>query len=329
VRGIYFTEEIKKLLKYEQGRLLELHEYQEYTRGNEFRPMMLHFYDKKKNAIGPARYISKLQMNSFYGFFGRKIEINEFINVYNNDIPFYLATRVVKNIIEINDEISGLVMNSNINHEALSILNATYKLSKEPKYIPIKTNVAIASATTAYARMQMMDLKLDEEVYYSDTDSIITSRELPPEFIGPELGQLKDELNGKFIKEAYFIGIKEFGYTYEDAGKLIEKSVFAGVKRDSLTFNDIKKIFNGEVLKVTSKERLFKSLKNLSLEFKDITLTLKKCSVKPLINNMYYPIHIPNTNDNKQSLMKIILNYAKKHFLLKKLFGNKYFKIKN
>jgi hypothetical protein len=286
VRGHYFTEEIKKILKYKQGRIIEIHEYHEFTKANKFKDMIEFLYEKKKNSIGPARYIPKLQMNSFYGFFGRTIEINEFINVYNNDIPFYLVTRVVKNIIEINDEISGLVISSNINHENLNILNSTYKLSKEPKYIPIKTNVAIASAVTAYARMQMMDLKLDPEVFYTDTDSIITSRELPAEFIGSELGLLKDELNGKVILEAYFIGIKEFGYTYEDNGKLIEKSVFAGVKRDSLSFNDIKKIYNGETINVTSRERLFKSLKNLSLQFKDITLTLKRCSVKPLINNI-------------------------------------------
>jgi len=328
LRGKYFTEEIKKILRYKQGRIIEIHEAHTFEPRNKFRRMMLHFYDKKKNSIGPPKYLAKISMNSFYGFFGRKIEVNEFINVYNKDIPFFLVTRVVKNIIEINDEISGLVVSSNINHDTLSILNSTFKLSKEPNYIPIKTNVAIASAVTAYARMQMMDLKLDENVLYSDTDSIITSQELPPEFLGDELGLLKDELKGEFIKEAYFIGIKEYGYTYEQDGKLIEKSVFAGVKRDSLSFDEIKKIYNGETINITSKERLFKSLKNLTLEFKDVNLTLKKSNVKPLINNTYYPIHIPNDNEikNKPSIMKIIIGYAKKHFVFRKLI-NKYFKI--
>lgn len=48
---------------------------------------------------------------------------------------------------------------------------------------------------------------------------------------------MKDELNGLSIKEAYFLGIKKYGYQYYDRNdKLITISVFAGVRRDSLTF---------------------------------------------------------------------------------------------
>lgn len=57
-------------------------------------------------------------------------------------------------------------------------------------------------------------------------------------FIGSELGLMKDELNGLTIKEAYFLGIKKYGYQYYyKNNQLIKKKyVFAGVKRDSLTF---------------------------------------------------------------------------------------------
>jgi len=60
---------------------------------------------------------------------------------------------------------------------------------------------------------------------------------LEDKFIGSELGLMKDELNGLSIKEAYFLGIKKYGYQYYDRNdKLITISVFAGVRRDSLTF---------------------------------------------------------------------------------------------
>lgn len=43
---------------------------------------------------------------------------------------------------------------------------------------------------------------------------------------------MKDELNGLIIKEAYFLGIKKYGYQYYDRNnQLITKSLFAGVVR--------------------------------------------------------------------------------------------------
>jgi hypothetical protein len=55
--------------------------------------------------------------------------------------------------------------------------------------------------------------------------------------VGKELGEMKDELEGMFIDEAYILGIKQYGYTFKnESGKLIQKSTFAGVPKNSLTF---------------------------------------------------------------------------------------------
>jgi len=186
-------------------------------------------------------------------------------------------------------------MSCNINHETLGLLNSTLNTDVKPKYLPVKTNVAIASAVTAYARINMMELKLDPGVIYSDTDSIITTTVLQDHLIGKELGQLKDELDGKFIDQCYVLGIKEYGYTYKnDSNQLVEKSVFAGVKRDSLSFNEIQQLHEGKVLTVKTGDRLFKSFTKLNLSFKQVTLNLKRTNIKPLINNIYYPLHIEN-----------------------------------
>jgi hypothetical protein len=70
-------------------------------------------------------------------------------------------------------------------------------------------------------------------VYYTDTDSIITDKELPS---GKEIGELKDELNGGIILDVMFLGPKKYILKIKEAnGNIITKSVFAGVPRNSLT----------------------------------------------------------------------------------------------
>jgi hypothetical protein len=70
------------------------------------------------------------------------------------------------------------------------------------------TNVAIASAVTAYSRMiinqyKLLALNLGLEIYYSDTDSLVLNGKLPEEYISnTELGKLK--LEYKF-KEGIFV----------------------------------------------------------------------------------------------------------------------------
>ena len=66
----------------------------------------------------------------------------------------------------------------------------------------VKSNIAIASAITSYARISMIPFKLDEGVCYTDTDSIFTGEVLPSEYVGNELGQFK--LEHKF-DEAVFL----------------------------------------------------------------------------------------------------------------------------
>jgi hypothetical protein len=59
------------------------------------------------------------------------------------------------------------------------------------------TNVAIAAAVTAHSRMlinsyKIYALKNNYELYYSDTDSLVLNKELPPHMIdSATLGKLK------------------------------------------------------------------------------------------------------------------------------------------
>ena len=83
--------------------------------------------------------------------------------------------------------------------------------------------------------LKMLLIKLGIKLYYTDTDSIFVDKELPDyklNLVGKELGQLKDELKGKLIKKAYFLGIKKYGYI--DENNEIH-SIFSGIERNSLS----------------------------------------------------------------------------------------------
>lgn len=176
------------------------------------------------------------------------------------------------------------------------MLDSNLYLDKvKSKNIPPKANVAIAAAITSYARIHMMDLKLSTDTLYSDTDSIFTSHPVDSRLIGPELGQLKDELNGSTIDKALFLGIKQYGYQYKDKeGNLIEKSVWAGVTRDTLSFNTLEGIAQNKPHTVVADKRFFRDFSNLEIAIKDVSIKLVNKEEKLLIDNLYYPNYINN-----------------------------------
>lgn len=169
-------------------------------------------------------------------------------------------------------------------------LNESMDLDIKNNYSFVKSNVGIASAVTSYARIHMIPFKISGHCYYTDTDSVFLDTTIHISQIGAELGLMKDELDGNYIEEAYFLGIKQYGYTYYKNNELKAKSVFAGIARDSISFEDIKKLYNGESITKISNDRFFKSLKNLSGKIKSVPITLKLTNEKKFVNNNYIPI---------------------------------------
>jgi hypothetical protein len=286
--GVYFSEELKAVK--EQGYTIKLIEGYEFSKAYIFKDYVEHFYSRKKESTGAERFIAKMHLNQLYGIFGRKLETIETINVNAQQLKIHMVSSNIKSIIEIDDDLFAVMLYSNSKNDMLEKLNSQVDSVVGNTFKPeVKSNVAIAAAVTAYSRIHMIPFKLDDGICYTDTDSIFTTNELPEDLVGKELGLMKDELDGTIIDEAYFLGIKKYGYTFLDGGVKKDASVFSGVKRNSLSFDEVTNIANGYSITVNLPDRLYKSLRRLNVEFKASKLTITSSDSKPLIDNLYRP----------------------------------------
>lgn len=179
----------------------------------------------KKHAKGAARAMAKLIMNSCY--VGRKNELLTTKNIHISELVKYVGSHIIKNIITINDEWCTVLMQTNLPENIINELKIHLESEFKDFEKTVNNNVAIASAITSYARINMMDFKLNNDVIYSDTDSVILGNNIDSSLIGPELGQMKDELNGEYMTECYVLGIKQYGYHYKFENGIKECSVFS------------------------------------------------------------------------------------------------------
>lgn len=78
--GNYFSEELKALIPY--GIKFKLLEGYEYSQMDLFTDYVKHFYHIKNSSKGSKKFLAKLQLNTLYGIFGRKLDGIETINIY-------------------------------------------------------------------------------------------------------------------------------------------------------------------------------------------------------------------------------------------------------
>lgn len=146
-----------------------------------------------------------MHLNQLYGYFGRSLDLIETINIHISDLENYMFSYIIENVIEVNDEILVLLIKSNLDSEFVKKLNATLITKNKFKcnQTIVRSNVAIASAVTAYARIHMIPFKnnSDYKLFYSDTDSIYINKPLDNSFISDkELGFMKlESINTKGI----------------------------------------------------------------------------------------------------------------------------------
>nr|UEP17224.1 hypothetical protein [Lactarius zonarius] len=266
--GIYFTEELKAVKKL--GYKIELIKVYNFSKADIFSKYISYFYNIKKISTGAMRLIAKMHLNQLYGYFGRRKTLIETKNVHKSELFEYYGKYTIFSEIDINEQISTLLMSSNLDYDLINEIKSDTDLDVITNFRNVKSHVGIAAAVTSYARIEMMKLKtllakLDINLYYTDTDSLFIDGYLPSHLIGNELGQLKDELKGGYIAKAYFLGIKKYGYI---DNKDIVHSVFAGVLRNTLSWEDLDKIANGFIIEKDSPAKFYKNIDNLNINIK-------------------------------------------------------------
>jgi hypothetical protein len=236
-----------------------------------------------------------MHLNQLYGYFGRRKTLLETVNVYKKDLNKYYGKYTVYSELDINKYISTLLISSNLDYELLNEINQHLDQPLKCGYRKVNSHVGIASAVTSYGRIEMMKYKIyclenNIKIYYTDTDSIFIDKELPKNMVGDDLGLMKDELSGGYIKQAYFLGINK--YCYIDNNDKVN-SVFSGVERNSLSWDEIIKISEGGIVIKQGLFRFYKNFKQLSINIKtNIITTIQFNPLKRCVNNFYLPIKI-------------------------------------
>jgi hypothetical protein len=218
--------------------------------------------EMKVNASNPSeRNVAKLILNSLIGRFGMDFlkDITKILDGEKHDL--YSTTRVLKGSIELNENIFLDTYKPGIDKEVCANFGVDYikalNMESNDEKSTIRSHnavsIPVAAATLSYARVHMNKLImyiLDNkgEIYYTDTDSIVTNLKLPQDFIhASELGKLKLEHK---IVEGYFISDKTYAFI-NSKGELIKKA--KGVESQYLSFDDYKSMFNLKPLESATK----------------------------------------------------------------------------
>jgi hypothetical protein len=183
------------------GYKVDLIKVYNFSKGDIFSKYVEYFYNIKKTSVGPLRFIAKNHLNQIYGVFGRRKTLIETKNVYNKDLMKYFGNYTVFSEIKINESISTILISSNLDYNIINEIKDSNNLDLITSFRNVKSNVGIAAAVTAYARIEMIKYKIllnksGINLFYTDTDSIFIDKELPEYLIGNGLGLMKDELKG-------------------------------------------------------------------------------------------------------------------------------------
>jgi len=184
-----FSEEINNAIKL--GYKFEILWGYKFEKENIFKDYVQTLYDlrTKYPKSNPLNLIAKLLLNSLYGRFGMidsfpDITIFEDRNSYEK---FLDNTSIdIFDTIQLGDK--TLVKYRSEDKDQQTMLYGNLETHN--------TNVAVASAITAYARIHMSQFKNNSDyiLYYTDTDSAFTDSELDENLIDPKvLGKLKLE----------------------------------------------------------------------------------------------------------------------------------------
>lgn len=221
-------------------------------------------YAEKNQTTGAKRLISKLLLNSLLGRFGMHIDKKNTSLINDNETYMNLISRypvydekiISKDLYLVthNTEISKSICEQHgVNY--IDVLNDSKSRSgvvEEFNFIR-NVSVGVSAGITAYSSIFMSQIKqyvlsVGGEIYYTDTDSLVTNIPLPDEFVGKDIGMFK--LEHKIIR-GYFISSKLYCIVVWDEEKNKEKVIIKskGVYSTKLNENDFISLLNNEHIK--------------------------------------------------------------------------------
>lgn len=210
-------------------------------------------YEIKRDTKDPIRRnLAKLRMNSLYGKFGMNPISEEIKRVKSQELAGYLEENKSFEIVSEGFNYSLVktpVKTHNMSPlEVLEFETGMPSDKQKAKYeAGSRSNVAIAAAITAYARIALSNHMMDPNnpVFYHDTDSIVVQNPLPAAVVGKELGQMKLEYT---IRQGVFAGPKLYSII-TDEDKPVVKAKGYGSK--GLSHKEFEGLLEGEVLRMT------------------------------------------------------------------------------
>jgi len=218
--GTYFTEELKyaKSLGYN----FEILEGIIFDPANIFEDFITNLYEQRLQypKSDPRNLIGKLLMNTSYGRFGMSLFTENFAIVTKENL----------------DQSLNYLDSIDLDNKVLISTSKVKNRSNKDRNM-MNVSISIASAVTAYSRIEINKLKIRfiDNLLYSDTDSIFTDIPLPENLINTDLGGLKLEY---ILKDAVFLSPKVYGGIFEN-GK--EFSKVKGYKKP-VNFRDLKSL---------------------------------------------------------------------------------------
>lgn len=274
--GWYFSEELK-FAKNNGYKIKVLKGYNFNREVDVFKDYINKVYGIKSNPSNNSqKAVAKSLLNNLLGRFGINLEkpVNEVLSkkAFESKMAMYkiMSYQPIsedKYLVSYIPKLDYDIITSH-NLDFLKVLNK-FK-DKELQGFNV-TSIPISAAVTAYARIHISQLKLDimkggGKIYYSDTDSIVTNKELSPSMVSSkEIGKLKLEHE---LEKGIFITGKTY-WIRDHSGKSFNRA--KGIKPNSLSYSDYLKLLNN-----TSVNTAVKSSSKINWQKGHVLISTKK-----------------------------------------------------
>jgi hypothetical protein len=257
-KGWYFTEELKYAS--ENGYTINVIKGYNFNKVNDvFTDYVKDLYQIKSTTKDRVeKDIAKRLLNHLLGRFGLNIVKPITKCVDNKELSIIISSRkVMGKPISITDNDYWITYHEQVDKDIceehgvdyIKVQNLTPKTDIERLNTFKDVSLTTSAAITAYARIYMSKIKQDilnkgGNIYYTDTDSIVTDIALDNSLVGDELGLFKLEYK---IKQAFYISNKTYYADLADqpegSPSYVVKS--KSVKSNSLNLNSFEELYKG------------------------------------------------------------------------------------